>query len=154
MPFWQQNAAQTWPRNGTAPVKDYYPLSRTIFAPQKLPQSNDNPGTTQPSDGFSAYPPNLTIVDVTFGRHDALGGRLMEVAQADLYQSSDYPFPRAGTWEEPGGPIAAAGIGLRLAPTTSAHPGLASATGAGPTMVFNTPPVFSVQTKPIYAIGL
>jgi hypothetical protein len=60
---------------------------------------------------------------------------------------------RAGTWEEPGGPIAASQL-VRLAPTTSAHHGLAQATGAGPAMIFTAPPVFTVQTTPIYALGL
>lgn len=155
MPAWRQNAAQIPPRNGTAPVKNAYPLSYTVFAPQEIPMSNENPGTTLPSDGFSARP-NFVFVDVSFGTHDGLGGRLMEVAQADLYTQPPigWTFPRAGTWEQPGGPITAAGIGLRLAPTTSAHHGLAQATGAGPTMAFTAPPVFSVQTKPIYAVGL
>jgi hypothetical protein len=119
------------------------------------PPAMENPGTTLPSDGFSAEP-SYVHVNVSFGRHDGLRGRLMEVAQADLYTQPPlgYAFPRAGTWEEPGGPIAAAGIGLRLAPTTSAHMGLSQATGPGPTMVFVTPPVFSVQTRPVYAVGL
>jgi hypothetical protein len=154
MPFWQQNKEQVWPRNGTAPTKDAYPSSLPSYGPGGIPLAMDNPGTTQPSDGFSAWPPNQTVVNVTFGRHDGLNGRLMEVAQADTYDSARGPFPRAGTWEEPGGPIAAAGIGLRLSPSTSAHPGLAQATGPGPVMIFTAPPVFSVQTKPIYALGL
>lgn len=152
MPFWQQNVEQVWPRNGTAPVKDAYPLSVTVYGPQENPQAMENPGSTQPSDGFSARP-NLTVVDVSFGDHDALGGRLMAIAQADMYNSDPCPFPAAGTWEEPGGPIAATQL-VRLQPSTSAHPGLALATGAGPNMVFVAPPVFSLQTKPIYATGV
>lgn len=153
MAFYRQNAAQIPPRNGTAPCRNAYPYSIAVYGPQALPPSNDNPGTTQPSDGFSAYPPNQFDVTVTFGRHDGLGGRLMEVGQADMYTSPPQPFPRAGTWEEPGGPIAASML-VRLQPTTSAHPGLAMATGAGPTMIFTAPPVFTVQSKPIYALGL
>lgn len=143
------------PRNGTAPCRDAYPLAYTVYGPNMNPQSMDNPGTTQPSDGFSAWPPNSTNVSITFGRHDGLGGRLMEVAQADLYMSAVpgvSPY-RAGTWEEPGGPIAATQL-VRLAPTTSAHHGLAQATGQGPAMIFTAPPVFTVQSTPIYAIGL
>lgn len=152
MAFWQQNKANGMPRNGTAPVRNAYPLSRTIYGPEKIPPSNENPGSTLPSDGFSAQP-NFVAVNVSFGTHDGLGGRLMQVAQADLYQSSDGPFPRAGTWEEPGAAIAALQM-VRLAPTTSAHPGLQLATGPGPNMVFVAPPVFSVQTRPIFATGL
>lgn len=152
MPFWQQNEAQVWPRNGTAPTRDAYPYSLAVYGPQEIPLSNENPGTTLPSDGFKAAP-GFYAVNPSFGEHDGLEGRLMEVAQADLYYSPPQPFPRAGTWEEPGAAVAAINI-VRLAPTTSAHPGLAQATGPGPTMLFTAPPVFSVQTKPIYALGL
>ena len=152
MPFYQQNAAQEWPRNGTAPTRDNYPRSYTVYAPQAIPMSNDNPGSTTPSGGFNARPSIVDVV-VSFGEHDGLEGALMKVAQADMYQSAVGPFPRAGTWEEPGAAIAALQL-VRLAPTTSAHPGLAQATGAGPTMLYVAPPVFSMQTKPIYATGL
>lgn len=152
MPFWMQNAAQENPRNGTAPTRNAYPYSVTVYGPQKIPLANDNPGSTQPSDGFRASP-SFTQANVSFGHHDGLGGRLMEVAQADMYFSPPQPFPRAGTWEEPGAAIAVMRL-TRLAPSTSAHPGLMGATGAGPTMIFTPPPVFSIQTRPIYAIGL
>lgn len=153
MAFYRQNEAQIEPRNGTAPCRNAYPYSIAVYGPAGIPMGMENPGTTQPSDGFSAYPPNLTAPYPTFGRHDGLGGRLMEVSQADMYTSPPQPFPRAGTWEEPGGPIAASMM-VRLAPTTSAHAGLAMSTGAGPAMVFVAPPVFTVQSKPIYALGL
>jgi hypothetical protein len=154
MAFWQQNGPQVWPRNGTAPVRDAYPLSYTVFAPQMVPPANENPGSTLPSDGFKADP-GYYQVNPSFGDHDALAGAIMRVAQADLYTQPPvgWTFPRAGTWEEPGGPIAASRI-TRLAPTTSAHPGLNLSSGAGPVMQFIAPPVFSVQTTPIYAIGL
>ena len=29
MSMWLQNSGQVWPRNGTAPTKDFYPLSVT-----------------------------------------------------------------------------------------------------------------------------
>lgn len=155
MAFYRSSPERIMPRNGTAPCRDAYPLSYTVYGPQMIPPSMDNPGTTSPSDGFTAYPPNNIQNIVTFGRHDGLGGRLMEVGQADLYMSAVpgvSPY-RAGTWEEPGGPIAASML-VRLAPTSSAHPGLAQATGPGPTMIFTAPPVFSVQSTPIYALGL
>ncbi len=152
MAFYRQNEGNIPPRNGTAPCRDAYPYSVAVYGPAELPQSMTNAGTTQPSDGFRAAP-GFTFNPPVFGRHDGLQGRLMEVSQADLYYSPPQPFPRAGTWEEPGGPIAASML-VRLEPTTSAHPGLTQATGAGPTMVFVAPPVFSVQSKPIYAVGL
>lgn len=143
------------PRNGTAPCRNAYPLAYTVYGPQALPLAMDNPGSTQPSDGFQAAPPNPAGQGVTFGRWDGLAGRLMEVGQADMYMSAVpgvSPY-RAGTWEEPGGPIAASML-VRLQPSTSAHPGLSMATGAGPTMIFTAPPVFTVQSTPIYALGL
>jgi hypothetical protein len=153
MPAWRQNSTiNGWPRNGTAPTKDCYPLSVTVYGPQGIPQGMENPGSTLPSDGFSAQP-SFVDVNVSFGMHDALHGELMAVSQADLYNSDPCPWPAAGTWEQPGGPIAASAI-TRLQPTTSAHPGLASATGAGPAMLFVAPPVFTVQSQPIFAVGL
>lgn len=153
MAFYGQNAGNIPPRNGTAPTKNAYPCSVAVYGPAGIPPAMDNPGTTQPSDGFSAYPPNQFFPYPTFGRWDGLSGRLMEVSQADLYTQPPQPFPRAGTWEEPGGPIAASMM-VRLQPTSSAHAGLAMSTGAGPAMVFVAPPVFTVQSKPIYALGL
>lgn len=152
MAYYMQNEPNVWPRNGTAPTKDAYPASLAVYGPAGIPMAMENPGTTLPSDGFSARP-NYITVDVSFGDHDGLGGALMAVSQADLYYAIPQPFPRAGTWEEPGGPIAASML-PRLAPSTSAHPGLAQATGPGPTMIFTAPPVFSAQTRPIYALGL
>jgi hypothetical protein len=151
VPFWKQNPNPNL-RNGTAPTRDYYPLSIPVYAPQMNPPSMENPGSTLPSDGFSARP-NYVLVDVSFGEHDALGGALMRVAQADLYDSAVGAFPRAGTWEEPGAAVAVMQL-VRLSPTTSAHPGLNLSTGPGPNMLFVAPPVFSVQTQPIYATGL
>lgn len=152
MAFYQQNSRNIQPPNGTAPTKNDYPLSVPVYGPQGLPMAVDNPGSTQPSDGFRARP-NLTVVDVSFGDHDALHGRLMAVSQADTYNSAIGPFPRAGTYEQPGAAIAVMQL-IRLQPTTSAHPGLSLATGAGPAMVFQAPPVFTAQSKPIYALGL
>jgi hypothetical protein len=152
MPFWQQNEQQVWPRNGTAPTRDAYPYSIAVYGPQRIAPSQENPSSTAAAGGYRAFPLEVQVTP-SFGTNDALGGRLMAVSQADLYTSPPQPFPRAGTWEEPGGPVAALQL-VRLAPTTSAHPGLAAATGAGTTMVFVAPPVFSVQAKPIYAVGL
>ncbi len=153
MAFYRQNAGNIPPRNGTAPCKNAYPYSETVYGPAMIPMGMTNAGTTEPSSGFQAAPQNTLFNRPTFGRWDGLAGRLMEVSQADTYTSPPQPFPRAGTWEEPGGPIAASMM-VRLAPTTSAHAGLTQATGAGPAMLFVAPPVFTVQSKPIYALGL
>jgi hypothetical protein len=152
MAFWQQNDANGWPRNGTAPRKNQYPRSVPVYDHARIPLAMENPGSTLPSDGFSAQP-SYVAVNVSFGEHDGLQGALMRVAQADTWNAAPNPWPAAGTWEQPGGPIAASRI-TRLQPTTSAHFGLSSATGAGPTMLFVTPPVFTVQTRPILATGI
>lgn len=153
MPTWQQNAPQVWPRNGTAPVKDAYPFTRPVYDAQRIAPSQENPSGISAYGGYRAKPLPVAVQGGNFGRWDALGGRLMEVSQADTWDASPQPFPACGVWDQPGAGIAASRI-PRLAPSTSAHPGLAQATGAGPVMQFVAPPVFSIQTRPIYAIGL
>lgn len=69
----------------------------------------------------------------------------------DFYDSSPNPFPNNGQWDKPNGYFASM---LRLKPHTSAHPGKNLSVGAGPTMYFKAPPVFSIQTKPIVAVGV
>jgi hypothetical protein len=87
------------------------------------------------------------------GRWDGLGGRLMDVPQADFYNSEPNPFPANGVYDQPSAGIGVIGL-LRLQPTTSAHPGASLASKEGPTMLFHAPPVFSMQTKPILAVGV
>lgn len=90
-----------------------------------------------------------------FGGHDELsveGRGIMHVPYATLYDASPNPWPNNGQFDRPNGP-ALARI-LRLRPTTSAHPGMSMPTGGGPTMLFRAPPVFSMQTKPIPAVGV
>lgn len=152
MSFYRQNEDNVWPRNGTAPTKNAYPKSAPVYDAALIPESMENPSSVVAGGGYRAIPLAAVVVP-SFGTHDGLAGALMAVSQADTYDSSRNPWPAAGTWEEPGGPIAASQL-VRLAPSTSAHPGLTNATGPGPTMVFHRPPVFSQQTTPIYAIGL
>src|SRR5207237_7166825 len=116
-----QNAPNEWPRNGTAPTKNSYPRSAPIYAPAMLPLSMENPGSTVPGDGWSARP-NYVNVDVSFGWHDALNGRMMAVAQADMYDMSQNPWPAAGNYDQPGAWHGILPL-IRLQPTTSAHPG-------------------------------
>ena len=152
MSFYDQNAGQIWPRNGTAPCKDFYPRSAPIYAPAMLAPSEANPGSTVPSGGFQARP---IMIDPSpsFGEHDGLGGALMRVSQADTYDTSRNPWPAAGTSSEPNAAVGVMQM-MRLQPSTSAHAGLSFATGAGPAMLYHAPPVFSAQSQPIYAIGL
>ena len=77
----------------------------------------------------------------------------MDVPQADLYDSSRNPWPGNGVYDQPSALIGLLGL-LRLQPTTSAHPGATLPPDYSPTTLFHAPPVFSLQTKPILAVGL
>lgn len=155
MPAWRQNEANEQPRNGTAPTRNDYPLSVPVYGPNGLPMSMENPSSVAAGGGYRAVPLDAGLAAGNFGRHDGLHGRLMEVSQADTYNSARGPWPRAGTYEEPGAAVAVLQM-IRLAPSTSAHPGAGIGVGGGPgpTMLFQAPPVFSIQTRPIYATGL
>lgn len=156
MPGYRQNEEQVWPRNGTAPTKDFYPLSRPVYDAAMLAPSEENPAGVAPGGGYRAVPLLAIVAGGNFGRHDGLDGRLMEVAQADTFDArGSARWPAAGTWEEPNGPVAALRM-VRLKPTTSAHPGagIGLGGGPGPTMVYAPPPSFTVQTRPIFATGL
>lgn len=131
-------------------------------APDTLP---DRVPLSIPYDGAAEILPNSEVMqDWTpygtkqarpfFGGWDPLsqaGRGLMHTAQAALYDASPNPFPNNGQFDRPNGFWA--GL-LRLQPTTSAHRGAAQPTGAGPVMLFHAPPVFSVQSKPIPAVGV
>lgn len=76
---------------------------------------------------------------------------LMGTAQATgFYNSAVGPWPRNGTDDQPNAYFNI----LHLPYSTSAHVGYTNPTGANPSMVFFSPPVFGYQTKPIYAVGL
>ena len=152
MAFWRQAPERENPRNGTAPTRNNYPRTAALYAPEKLPPSMDNPGSTLPSDGFRARP-SFLFTQPSFGEHDGLDGALMKVAQADLTDAHANPFPATGNYDQPGAWHSILPL-IRLQPTTSAHPGLASATGAGPAMFYAPPPPYAAQTVPILATGL
>lgn len=89
-----------------------------------------------------------------FGGHDELSVRgrgVMQHAQAGTYDASPNPWPNNAQFDRPNGFFT--GL-LRMQPHTSAHPGKSNPTGAGPTMLFHAPPVFSMQTQPISAVGV
>ena len=81
------------------------------------------------------------------------GRGLMQVPQAGLYDASPNPWPNNGQFDRPNSIGITVAI-LRLRPHTSAHPGFSQPTGPGPTMLFRAPPVFSIQTQPIPAVGV
>lgn len=91
-----------------------------------------------------------------FGGYDELseeGRGIMHVPQAGTYDTSPNPWPNNGQYDRPN-VIGVTAAFLRLAPHTSAHPGYSNPTGGGPTMLFRAPPVFSIQTLPIPAVGV
>lgn len=126
--------------------------------PDRVPQSI-------PYEGAAEILPNSEVMqDWTpygtkqarpyFGGWDPLsqaGRGLMHTAQASLYDASPNPWPNNAQYDRPNGFFAQL---LRLQPTTSAHRGRTQPTGAGPTMLFHAPPVFSVQSTPIPAVGV
>jgi len=71
--------------------------------------------------------------------------------RSDFYDASPNAWPNNGQWDRPNGWFAEL---IRLKTHTSAHPGKNLTVGPGPTMYFHAPPVFSMQTKPIPAVGI
>lgn len=123
-------------------MPDNLPLSVTVFRPAKLLPDSETPSQWSPYGVFYSHP--------YFGGHDGLQGRLMHVAQADMYDPSANPFPASGQFDRPNGFWS--GL-IRLRPHTSAHPGKTMPAHPGPTMLFHAPPPFGLQTKPIPAVG-
>lgn len=78
------------------------------------------------------------------------GRGMMANPQATLYDASPNPWPNNGQFDRPNGIVAL----IRLQPHTSAHPGKTMPTGAGPAMLFRAPPVFTLQTQPVPAVGV
>ena len=88
---------------------------------------------------------------VTHPYHVPMPYSLMDVSQATgFYNSAVGMWPANGQNDQPNAYFNL----IRLAPTTSAHHGFMTPTGANPTQVFFSPPVYAYQTKPIYATGL
>jgi hypothetical protein len=129
--------------SGAAYGRDHYALSYQVYAPEGL----------QPDMGSATrWTPYGTFVSKPYeGGWDGLEGRLMHVPQADLYNTSQNPWPANGVDDQPN---AAMNI-LRLAPTTSAHPGYSlPSLQPNATMIFQPPPIFGLQSIPIPAFGV
>lgn len=123
--------------------RNEYPRSAPIYGPAMLPPGMENPTRWTPYGTFVSHP--------YFGGWDGLHGRLMHVAQADSYDASTQPFPANSVDDQPNAQFNL----LRLEPTTSAHPGMSLYSYAPtPTMLYHAPPVFGLQTVPIYAVGI
>lgn len=117
-----------------------YPRSRVVYGAAAIDPASETPTQWSP---YGEFVPHPYMKDMP--------GSLMAVAQAEMYDASPNPWPNNGQWDRPGGFFTNL---IRLVPHTSAHPGKNMTTGAGPTMYFHAPPVFSMQTKPIPAVGI
>lgn len=136
-PFWPRNP---WPE-GPRPLSN--PMDGTSAA---LLQNSEVMTQWSPYGTLNARP--------YFGGYDGLGGRMMHVVKADLYDASPNPWPNNGQYDRPNG-LFAVFQGLMLKKReTSAHPGFSMPTMPSPNMLFHAPPVFSLQTTPIPAVGI
>jgi hypothetical protein len=103
-------------------------------------------GATEAGTNWTPY-----NMDVSHPYRVPMPHSLMSTAQATgFYNSSVGAWPANGQDDQPSAYFNL----IRLAPTTSAHRGYTNPTGPFPTQVFYSPPIFGLQTKPIYAIGL
>jgi hypothetical protein len=157
MPSWMQNAPNEINRDPDSQRAGSHLPAYPVYAPEERQPDLGAPtrytpfGIQAPAyDGGGAGAGGRAL---NAARWDGLGGRLMDVPQADFYNSEPNPWPANGVYDVPNGAIGAIGL-LRLQPTTSAHPGKTMAPDYGPTMLFHAPPVFSMQTKPILAVGV
>ena len=159
-PFWPRNPYPLHPRPKTKSVFE----AVASFARQnpELTGEEGAPGSWSPYgesipapfNGPSPRGGNRVSRPWGGGGHDAKGGQLNEEARGDFTNSAQGPWPRSGVWDEPNAWYGVMGF-LRLPPHTSAHPGASLTSGeASPTMVFHTPPVWGLQTTPIYAVGV
>lgn len=129
-PIWPRNPWPAIPR----PLSNFYSESRSLDLPDAPPSQWSPFGLFQSIPYFKDPPASA-----------------MKIRRTDFYDASPNAWPNNGQWDKPNGYFASL---LRLKPTTSAHPGLSLKTGGGPTMYFKAPPVFSMQTKPIPAVGV
>jgi len=137
-----------------------FPRSETVFRPGILPTTEPGAvgyeemtqwspfGTFYPAPQFDGWDP---LSQVKHG--------VMHVPQADLYDASPNPWPNNGQFDHPNKvaleaiPMLAQRGGIPR--ETSAHPGFMQPTAKGdPSSLFHAPPVFSVQQRPIPAVGL
>jgi len=135
-PIWPRNPWPDIPR----PLSNFYPETRSldISVDGRLP---DGPPTQwSPYGIFQSIP---YFKDPPYSA--------MKIRRTDFYDASPNAWPNNGQFDHPNGYFAQL---MRLKPHTSAHPGLSLKTGGGPTMYFKAPPVFSMQTKPIPAVGV
>lgn len=138
-PFWPRQPWASSPR----------PLSRPIDRAAILAGNSESMTQWSPY-GFYAPTPY-------FGGYDPLsdvGRGIMHVAQAGLYDASPNPWPNNSQYDRPNGLFSLFAGRMEKRRESSAHPGLTMPTGPSPTMLFHAPPIFSLQTTPIPAVGI
>jgi len=135
-PIWPRNPWPDIPR----PLSNFYPETRNLdisvegCLPDAPPTQWSPFGLFQSTPYFKDPPASA-----------------MKLRRTDFYDASPNAWPNNGQWDKPNGYFAQL---IRLRTTTSAHPGASLPGGGGPTMYFKAPPVFSMQTKPIPAVGV
>lgn len=135
----EKNNRPIWPRNPWP--NSPRPLSNPAHGAAEILPDTNTPTQWTPYGGY--YPTPYFAPEYS--------GSFMGVPQSGMYDASPNAFPNNGQWDKPNGYFANL---IRLRPHTSAHPGKTMPTGGGPTMYFHAPPVFSLQTKPIPAVGV
>jgi hypothetical protein len=148
-----------------APGVDHFPLLDGLHqAPPRIinrnPANNEQYSKARANEGGPQIRPANNEVGTewtpygTFVTHPytvPMPMSLMAVSQATgFYNSAVGLWPANGQSDQP---LAYFNL-MHLTPTTSAHPGFTNPTGPFPTQVFFSPPIFGMQTRPIYATGL
>lgn len=158
MPAWRQNKPNEINRDPDSQrAGSHLPAYPVYSESRRQPNYGASPRWTpfgiDQAPVYDGRGPNAGGRALMAERWDGLGGRLMDVPQTDFYNAAPNPWPANGVYDQPSAAIGTIGL-LRLQPTTSAHPGASLSSDAGPTMLFHAPPVFSMQTKPILALGV
>ena len=165
MSFVLATEAAALPKTATTPGVGYPMRHGLTLAPGRVmnrnPDNNEQYSKSLANEGGPQIRPANNEVGTqwtpygTFITHPYINPGLprsvMGTSQATaFYNSAVGMWPASGTDDQPNAYFNL----LRLAPTTSARAGYTNPTGANPTMVFFSPPVFAYQTRPIYATGL
>jgi hypothetical protein len=141
-PIWPRNPWPAIPR----PLSNWYTEVRS-----DIPLEDAPPTQWSPQGLFQSVPFMKGNFPITPDPRIPDPRSRVAIRNTDFYDASPNAWPNNGQWDKPNGFFAAL---IRLKTTTSAHPGKNLTTGGGPTMYFKAPPVFSMQTKPIPAVGV
>lgn len=141
-PIWPRNPWPAIPR----PLSNYYTEKNS-----DIPVEDAPPTQWTPQGLFISTPYKKGSRSILPDPRNPEGITALAARDSNFYDASPNAWPNNGQWDKPNGFFAEL---LRLRTHTSAHPGMNNPTGAGPTMYFKAPPVFSMQTKPIPAVGI